>query len=318
MKITNDMIHPELRQKAVLIRTIFPYFRSSSFKLIHRLQRFTRKKIDASIICEEYVTSDSVKVFVYKPATSPTSRTGMLWMHGGGYAFGSPKDDAGFINSLVLETNCVVVAPDYRLSTSAPYPAALEDCYSALLWMKNNAQSLGINPNQLFAAGDSAGGGLTAAISIYARDKKEVAIAFQMPLYPMLDDMMSTNSMKNNNAPIWNEKSNVNAWSLYLKDLYQSNKVPPYAAPSRLQDFSNLPPAFTYIGSLDPFFDETIAYFHKLREAHVEASCITFEKCFHAFEVLFPNSTPSKRAKALMIENLKKAQKKYFATQELS
>ena len=98
---------------------------------------------------------------------------------------------------LVKKYGAVVVTPQYRLAgkypnpfapNGAPYPAALKDCYAALKYLKDHARELGINSSQIMVGGESAGGGLTAALCMYARDKGEVQIAFQMPLYPMLDD----------------------------------------------------------------------------------------------------------------------------------
>src|SRR5690606_30824760 len=129
---------------------------------------------------------------------------GVLWIHGGGYAQGVPEMSHDMYRQLIGTRDCVIVAPDYRLSIDAPYPAALEDCYEVLLWMKDHAQELGIRSDQLMVGGESAGGGLTAALAMYARDRGEVNLAFQMPLYPMIDDRMVTESAGDNNAYVWN------------------------------------------------------------------------------------------------------------------
>jgi acetyl esterase/lipase len=209
----------------------------------------------------------------------------------------------------------VVIAPDYRLSTEVPYPAALEDSYTALMWMKDNASALGIRDDQLMVGGDSAGGGLTAALTLYARDKGQVAIAFQMPLYPMLDDRMSSESAKDNNAPVWNSKSNTNAWKLYLGDLFGTAKVPPYAAPARAEDYSSLPPTATFVGDLEPFRDETIEYVGNLKKAGVPVKFKLFEGCYHAFETICPNAEVSKRAVSFLLNSYKYAVDHYFAEQ---
>ena len=98
--------------------------------------------------------------------------------------------------------DCVIVAPDYRLSLEEPYPAALNDCYDTLEWMVKNAKLLNFNPNQVFAIGESAGGGLTAAVTLLARDIGKIHIAYQMPLYPMIDYRMQTDSMKQKESRI--------------------------------------------------------------------------------------------------------------------
>jgi acetyl esterase/lipase len=237
---------------------------------------------------------------------------GILWIHGGGYAIGAPEQGAGFYKRFINERNCVIVAPDYRLSIDAPYPAALEDCYEALLWMKANAKKLGIRENQLMAGGDSAGGGLTAALTLYARDKGEIKIAFQMPLYPMLDDRMTSESARENNAPVWNSDSNKWAWKLYLGELYMKD-VPAYAAAARATDYSKLPPTVTFVGDLEPFRDETIEYVENLRKAGVKVDFEIFKGCYHAFESLSPKAEISKKAISFFMKSFKYAVDNYFA-----
>ena len=111
---------------------------------------------------------------------------GVLWVHGGGYQSGSAKDIfATRALSLVVKFGAVLVAPDYRLSKRHPYPAALHDCYAALLYLRDHAAELGVRDDQIMVGGESAGGGMAAALCMLARDRGEVAIAYQMPLYPI-------------------------------------------------------------------------------------------------------------------------------------
>ncbi len=132
---------------------------------------------------------------------------------------------------LVEKYGAVVVAPEYRTAFEKPFPADLEDCYAALLFLKVHADELGINDAQIMVGGESAGGGLTVATCLLARDIGEVNIAFQMPLYPMLDDR-ETASSRDNHAPVWNTRTNRFAWKYYLRGL--GGVTPPcYAAPAR-------------------------------------------------------------------------------------
>jgi acetyl esterase/lipase len=250
--------------------------------------------------------------------TKLNDQPGVLWLHGGGYALGSPEQAKIIAKRLIEVSNCVVVAPDYRLSVEAPYPAALEDSYETLLWMKNNAKLLGIRDNQLMVGGDSAGGGLTAALTLYARDKGEVSIAFQMPLYPMLDDRMTSESAKDNNAPVWNSTSNFNGWKLYLGELFGTSKVPYYAAPARAEDYKDLPPTATFVGELEPFRDETIQYVENLRKAGVPVEFEIYKGCYHAFEQMCPKAEVSKKAITFFISSFKYAVEHYFAEQNIS
>lgn len=320
MNITNDMIHPQLRNRGEIIRKVLPYFKPSTFKKANRSLKLMKgrgsKKLNYEQIFIPRPDNTSLRLCIYSPKKTTEKRTGLLWNHGGGYGLGIPEqDEQAFIKQFVLEHQCVVVAPDYRLSTEAPYPAAIDDCYTALCWMKNNVDYFNIRENQLMVGGDSAGGGLTAALCIMARDKGQVSVAFQMPLYPMLDDRMITPSSQNNDAPVWNTLSNENGWQMYLQEDYQSLSLTPYAAPSRLLDFSNLPPAFTYVGTIEPFRDETIDYMESLRDAGVSVSYELFEGCYHAFDIIASQSKPAKKAKELLSDHLYYAQENYLKEQ---
>jgi acetyl esterase/lipase len=162
---------------------------------------------------------------------------------------------------------CVIIIPDYRKSFEAPYPAAL---------------------------------------SLYARDRNEVKIAFQMPLYPMIDDRMNLDSAIDNIAPVWDSKSNYIAWKLYLGDLFETNEIPKYAAPARADSYKNMPTTITFVGDLEPFRDETIHYVQRLIEDHVKVYFNLYEGAYHAFEHISPNAKISKNAVKFMQDAFKR------------
>ncbi len=169
--------------------------------------------------------------------------------------------------------------------------------------------------DQIMVGGDSAGGGLAIAVSLYARDKNEVAIAFQMPLYPMIDDRMLTLSAADNDAPVWNSKSNLVGWRLYLGELFGKPSVPAYAAPARAADLYGLPPACSFVGGIEPFRDETAAYVRKLRSSCVPVHYKVFDGCFHAFDVMCPKSGVAREASDFLIDRFRYAVKNYFSGQ---
>lgn len=263
-------------------------------------------------------TGRDIKLLILRPLKNarPGAKTpGILWIHGGGYRTGM----AGMIYmsralNLVKKYGAVVVTPEYRLSLEAPYPAALEDCYAALKYLKDHTEELCVNSSQLMVGGESAGGGLTAAVCVYARDKGKVNIAFQMPLYPMIDNE-DTESSKDNHAPVWDTKKNHSAWKLYLRGL-EGKKIPAYAAPARQTDYSNLPPAYTFVGDIEPFYCETLTYIENLQKAGVEAKVDIYPKCFHAFDMMVPFSKISKKAIAEFEKQYCYAVKHYFAPQK--
>ena len=241
---------------------------------------------------------------------------GVLWIHGGGYQSGSAKDVfATRALSLVVKFGAVLVAPDYRLSKKHPYPAALEDCYAALLYLKEHAEELGVRSDQIMVGGESAGGGMTAAICMLAHDRRELNIAFQMPIYPMLDHRDTTSSA-DNHAPNWNTKRNHKAWRRYLRDAYGTDFVSCYAAPARREDFSGLPPCYTYVGEIEPFCCETLSYVERLREAGVEAEVDVYPDWFHAYDIFFPAKKIVREAIERFEVRFENAAEHYFAPQD--
>lgn len=323
MNITNEMINSEIRRTGILIRKILPSFKRSTFKRCNFWLKMKKGRGGKGMKFEQIFIPQSqsiskakkLRLCVYSPLIKKKNATGLIWIHGGGYGLGIPEQDEAFIRDFVIKHNCVVVSPDYTLSVTAPYPAALNDCYESLLWLKENAYKYDVNENQIMVGGNSAGGGLTVALTIYARDKGEVAIAYQIPLYPMLDDRMATTSSQNSDAPVWNTKSNEVAWEMYLGRIFGTDYVPAYAAPARLKNYNNLPPAFSYVGSIDPFRDETIDYMENLKKVGIKANYKVFDGCYHAFDVLGRKTTLGKEANDLLMENFKFAQDNYFAQQ---
>jgi acetyl esterase/lipase len=183
------------------------------------------------------------------------------------------------------------------------------------VWLRDNAARLGVRHDQLAVGGASAGGGLTAAVTLYARDKGDVAVAFQMPLYPMLDDRASTESARENNVPVWDAVTNTSAWKLYLGPLSGSSDIPAYAAAARCEDYAGLPPTLTYVGDLETFLDETVAYVDNLRAAGVPVEFEIFPGAYHGFDGFVPKAAVSVQAIQLRNRWFRHAVTTYFAPQ---
>ncbi len=263
------------------------------------------------------VGDHSIRLLILRPsARAAEAAPGVLWVHGGGYQSGSARDV--FVTralSLVVKFGAVLVAPDYRLSGKHPYPAGLYDCYEALLYLRAHAEELGVRSDQIMVGGESAGGGMAAALCMLARDRGSVSIAYQMPLYPMLDDR-DTPSSADNHAPNWNTKRNRKAWKRYLREAYGTDIVPYYAAPARCEDLRGLPPCYTFVGEPEPFFCETVDYVRRLREAGVEAACDVYPGWFHAYDLFFPAKKIVREAVARFEERFRHAAEHYFAPQD--
>jgi acetyl esterase/lipase len=308
MPLTRDMIDPELWRASRANRLVMKLFGSLRLEATARMsQRMlapmvgrNEKGLDCSTVELARPDGTRLRVRVYRPVDQESDLPGVLWIHGGGYSSGIPEINGARFRRFIAARPAVIVSPDYRVSIEAPYPAALEDCYLTLRWMKDSAASQRILRDGVIVGGESAGGGLTAALSLLARDRGEVAISFQMPLYPMIDDR-ETASSRDNDAPVWNSTSNRAAWNLYLGDLAGSGEIPAYAAPARATDYHGLPPTFTFVGDIEPFHDETVAYVENLREAGVPVEFHVYPGAFHGFDGAAPRAELSRLASARLL-----------------
>ena len=236
---------------------------------------------------------NSLRVRIYKLKGQTETVPALLWIHGGGYVMGVPEGDDGLCQRFVKEADCVVVSVDYRLAPEHPYPAPLEDCYSALKWVADNSEALNIDVNRIGIAGASAGGGLTAALALLTKDRQGPNLIFQMPLYPMINDLNDSFSNKEITGNyVWNYSLNERGWSMYLGDLKDSDNIPYYAAPARatVEDLQGLPYTYTCVGQLDPFRDETLQYVTKLAQAGVDVDFHLYAGAYHGFESLNPHA----------------------------
>jgi acetyl esterase/lipase len=236
-----------------------------------------------------------VDVRVYQPTGAHRPAPAVYWIHGGGMIFGSGLNEDPRLNRWAEQFGAVVVSVEYRLAPEHPYPAPLEDCYTGLLWAARHADELGVDRSRLVVAGASAGAGLGAGLALLARDRGEVPIAFQLLIYPMIDDRNVTVS-SHLDALVWSPAANLLGWRAYLGDLHGSEGVPSYAAPARATDLTLLPPAFVAVGTLDVFRDEDIAYALSLLAAGVQTELHVYPGVPHGFEMVVAGTEVARRA----------------------
>jgi acetyl esterase/lipase len=240
-----------------------------------------------------------VPIRVYRPVAGAGTLPGLLWIHGGGYVLGSIQQDDHMVQHIVEAVDCVAVSVEYRLAPESPFPAAVDDCYAALKWMADHAAELGIDPARIAVGGASAGGGLAAGLVLLARDRGEVAVAFQLLIYPMIDDRDATPSSEAfADAPIWSRQDNRNGWRAYLGDDAGSANVSPYAAASRATDLTNLPPTYIAVGSHEVFLDEDVEYALRLARADIPVELHVYPRAFHGWDVIAPTAAISLRLAA--------------------
>jgi triacylglycerol lipase len=225
-------------------------------------------------------------MLMHRPEAADAPLPCIVHMHGGGYVIGSPHADAPQHRALAAALQCCIVSVDYRLAPETPFPGAIEDCYAALTWLFANAELLGIDPSRVGVMGESAGGGLAAALALMARDRGDFALAFQHLIYPMIDDRTCVTADPHPYAGefIWTPHNNRFGWASLLGGAPGAADVSPYAAAARAESLSSLPPAFISTGALDLFLEEDLDYARRLMRAGVPVELHVYPGGFHAFD----------------------------------
>ncbi|MGW7490785.1 alpha/beta hydrolase [Streptomyces sp. NPDC054786] len=216
----------------------------------------------------------------------------VLHFHGGGFALGRslPGQDRVAIE-LCRALPAVIITVEYRLAPEHRYPAGVEDCYRALEWVAGRAAGLGIDPGRIAVAGKSAGGGLSAAVALMARDRGGPALAHQSLCVPDLDDRVGADEAPTESAldtRVLDGRGVQESWKHYLPE--GTAQAEAYAAPSRATELSGLPPAYVLVCDLDPMREAGLAYARRLMDAGVAVTVRNVPGAWHGFELFAPDT----------------------------
>ncbi len=309
MHIEVGDFHPELQHQVPRLRRMARLMRVPG--VIRIIDWLRRREAGSDVVGLDCSTVNipssldnySIRTRIYRPSNVSGPLPCLVYFHGGGYIMGVPEGSAELIKFFIQTRTCVVVAPDYRKAYQKPFPGGFQDCYDAMIWARDNADSLGCS-DKILIGGHSGGGGLTAAVALKARDTGDVDIAFQMPFYPMIDDTQPTDPQRDIDPPVWDTALNAIGWGAYLRGLRGRGETPSaYAAPARAESLVGLPPTITYVGDKDPFYWETEAYVEGLREAGIDVAHMVYEGCYHAFEYIGEGGEIGAQARAFTFEN---------------
>jgi acetyl esterase/lipase len=288
--------HPDLR----VIAHLLPggAFNRRTLPVMRALTRLQARRSPKDVEVARLPSGISVRL--HRPPHPDSAGGALLWIHGGGYVIGSAAQDDRLCRRFADRLGVPVAAVDYRLAPKHPYPAALEDCYEALAWL---TRLPGIDPTRVAIGGASAGGGLTAALALLARDRGELAPLFQLMVYPMVDDRSCDRpGVRNRRYRMWNPNTNRLGWTAYL-----DGADPQVAVPSRHDDLGGLPPAWIGVGTLDPLHGENVEYARRLEDAGVACDLDIVTGAFHGFDIVAPAAGVSRAFFDRQCEALRKA-----------
>ncbi|MDB5431681.1 MAG: arylesterase [Caulobacter sp.] len=253
------------------------------------------------------VGAPEVEVFVYRPLAASAARPCVFHVHGGGYVGGSAASMEPIHRPMASRLDCVIVSVEYRLAPETRAPGSVEDCYAALAWTVAHAGELGVDIKRIGVMGESAGGGMAAALALLARDRGEYGLAFQHLIYPMLDDRTCVSAQPHPYAGefIWTPHNNHFGWASLLGVEPGSAGVSPYAAPARAESLAGLPRTFISTGALDLFMEEDLEYARRLMRDGVPVEFHIYPGGFHAFDIA-PGVAVSEQARRDSMEALKR------------
>lgn len=221
----------------------------------------------------------AVPARVYVPDAGPSPLPVVVYFHGGGWVLGGIESHDGTCRSLANASGAVVVSVDYRLAPEHPFPAAVEDCWAATVWVAEHAVELGADGSRLAVAGDSAGGNLAAVVALLARDAGAPAVRGQLLVYPVTDASMSHPSIEENGEGYFLTKADMD----WFYGHYAPDRPADWRLSPLLADCSGAPPALVLTAEFDPLRDEGEAYAQRLGDAGVPVEVSRKNGLIHGF-----------------------------------
>ncbi|KAK5107742.1 hypothetical protein LTR62_000718 [Meristemomyces frigidus] len=234
----------------------------------------------------------TINLVEFRSSKVPTSghSPAIFHVHGGGMILGSVETFKDSIAQKSEDYGLPIFSIDYRLAPEHPHPTMINDCYAGLAWLSSHATELGIDNTRILVLGESAGGGIAAGLVLMARDKAlQPPIAYQMLVYPMLDDRTSVPQPRIECHTMWKTDDNSTGWTALLGSAAGCAEAKEtadhqYAAPARAKDLAGLPPTYIDVGQLDLFAKEDLQYAARLLEAGVMVEYHLYPGLPHGFE----------------------------------
>jgi len=225
---------------------------------------------------------NELPIRIYWPASPPPTLPVIVFFHGGGWVLCDLDTHDAICRSLANGVHAIVVSVDYRLAPEHRYPAAFNDAYASVEWVRAHASELGGDPDRLAIAGDSAGGNLAACVAVALRDRNGPPIRAQLLVYPVIDAGFDTPSYRDNAEGYFLTAQHMHwYWDQYVPDA--TARHDPYVAPMHTRDLTGVAPAHIVTAEFDPLRDEGEAYGARLRAAGVPTEVHRYDGMFHGF-----------------------------------
>lgn len=310
------LLDPDLRSSAMQIQPMMEQFLPMTVEKLESWRALTESNSPPPLtdlaVDEREIrnAAGGTNVTVYVINAMPDqARPGILHVHGGGFYAGSARASLRQMQQMAKALDCTIVTVEYRLAPEVCYSGSVEDTYTALCWMHENAEAIGVDRTRIAVMGESAGGGLAVLLCAAARQRGGPAILFQALSYPMLDDRTGTTrpAPRHIGAIGWNAAANRFGWQCFLGQEPGGSKVPSAAVPARIMCLAGLPPAFIGVGALDLFVEENIEFAGRLIQAGVPTELLVVPGAFHAFDTVAQETAISRRFAAARADALSRA-----------
>jgi acetyl esterase len=230
-----------------------------------------------------------VGVRIVKPVGAPPSLPTVLYVHGGGWILGNAGTHDRLVRELAVGVQAAVVFVEYDRSPEARYPVAIEQAYATAQWIMKQGAAEGLDSSRLAIAGDSVGGNMTAALTILAKQRGDVAFVHQSLYYPVTDAGQDTDSYRQfAEGPYLRARSMAWFWDAYLPEKDKRDETTASPLRATVEELAGLPEAFLIVDENDVLRDEGEAYGRKLTAAGVRTTSARYNGTLHDFMMLNP------------------------------